>query len=407
MKRSLFFLIFALCLFSTVYAKSLSVSTRAEKAILLNPENGAILYEKKAHQPHVPASLTKIVTGLYLLDHLQPSLKARCVASQEALEVIHADIRQADITKYPSYILEHDGTMMGLSVGHSYCLETLLYALLLNSSNDAANVLAETTAGSIPTFVQGMNQYLMNLGFTQTSFQNPSGFYHPAQWTTAYEMAKIAGIAFRNPIFSKIIQTTVYEEDPVKKITTYNRMMKEGKYQYTKAIGAKTGYLESSGYNLVAAAEDGGRLLIGVVLGCKTSNERYEDLIALFEAAFAEKKQARLLFTEGAEFQREIEDSTLKAGLKNKVELDYFPSEEGEMEAKVVWYQVKLPIAVGAQVGELNVTNEHGYQLASAPLLALNEVQAKGSSMWMLILTAAVLIGIVVFAVGKKRRKLF
>lgn len=414
MKRVFLRLLLFLCAVSVADAQMLTVSTRAKAAVLINPDNGAILYEKHAHQPHYPASLTKVVTALFLLEQLNPSLTTQCLASKEALTQVNAEVRQADVSKYPPHILEHDGVMMGLKAGESYCLETLLYALLLNSSNDAANVLAETSAGSIPSFMEGVNRYLQEKGMVHSHFQNPHGLYHPAQLITAYEMAKIAGLAFSNPLFAKVAQTSTYQDDPIKSFTTYNRLMKEGKYRYPKAIGGKTGYTASAGFNMVAAAEEGGRRLIAVVLGCKSSDERYEDVIALFEAAFAEKKEKRLLFAhEGSSFQREIEGKILKAGLKNQVEIDYFPSEEGRMEAQIEWFHKTLPIAVGEQVGELRVLNEHACLLAASPLFALDEVRQNRSLLMTGVITGLVavfLCGLYFLqrlAMAKKRRKLF
>jgi len=397
---------FFLLAVSILHAQPLNVPVRAEKAILYNPENGAILYEKKANDPHNPASLTKVATALFLLDHVRPDMEKICVASKLALQVIHADIRQRDIFKYPPYILEHDGTMMGLAEGDAYPFEMLLHALILTSSNDAANVLAETSHGTIESFMEELNEYLLSKGIVHSRFQNPSGFYHPGQWTTAHEMAKLAGMGLQNSAFRKVISTRVYDKNPDEIITNYNRMMKEGKFSYEKVIGGKTGYLASAGYNLVIAAEDRGRTLVATLLGCKKSDHRYEDAISLFEAAFSEPQVTRCLFSEGAEFTREIpkREEPLKAYLKEKMEASYFPAEEGKMEGKIHWNTLQLPIRKGEEVGKLIVTDERGNQVTSCPVLAAEGIKG-GFPVLKVILGVLLLAGVAFVAMARKRKR--
>jgi len=292
--------LFFLCT-AVLEAQALNVSVQAKYAILYNPDNGAILFQKNAHDPHYPASILKIATALFVLDHKKVDLNKKFIASKKALEVMDADIKQADPMKYPAYILEHDGVTMGLEEEKSYMLKDLLHGLLLASGNDAANVIAENCSRSIEKFMDELNGYLREKGIHQTCFQNPHGLHHPAQVTTAYDMACIAALAFRNPRFCEIVKVPSYELEIGGSLTNYNSLVKEGKYQYPKILGGKTGYVASSGFNLVAAAEDQGRTLIAVLLGYEKKEDRFKDAITLFETAFREKKKRRLLFSKDPE----------------------------------------------------------------------------------------------------------
>lgn len=383
----LLFLFLSFFLMSTLSAQPLNVKVRAKSAILYNPDNGAILFQKRAKEPHYPASILKIATALFVLDQKNIDLQKICVASKDALEIIRADEKQADPLSYPPYIIEHDGVTIGLEEGKEYSLEELMHGLLLKSGNDAANVIAEEIGGSIPKFMEDLNLYLQKRGIHQTRFQNPHGLHHPAQMTTAYDMALITGLAFQNPTFCKIAITPTYLFKEGKQITNTNRLLKEGKYQYPKYIGGKTGYIASAGHNLVAAAEQNGRKLIVVLLGCENIREHFEDAINIFEVAFREKEKKRLLFSKDHEcFLRKNskDEEILKAKLEQDVAVHYFPSEESDLHAKLIWYKLKGPVLKDAVVGKLVVENAAGIELTTAPLLATWTCEKPNFSHWWL-----------------------
>lgn len=361
-----------------IAAQPLNVPVRAKAAILYNPKNGAILFEKGAKEPHYPASLTKMATALFVLDAKNLDLESQFIASGSALEVMNAHIKQSDPLNYPPHVLEHDGVMIGLKKGEALSLNTLLHSLLLYSSCDAANVIAEGCSGRVETFMEEMNAYLREKGITQTRFQNPHGLHHPAQLTTALDIAKIAGLAFENALFMEIDQTPYYDWPGHKPIVNTNRLLKEGKYKYPRAIGGKTGYTASSGYNLVVAAEDKGRRLIAVLLGCEHSEDRFKDAIALFETAFREKPLVRHLFSKGDDqFSRDVpkSDTQLRGRLEEDLNVSYFLSEEGKLNAHILWHKLRLPVKEGAQVGNILVEDAQGNEVASSPLYAANRVE--------------------------------
>lgn len=376
--------IFLFLLAVNIHAQPLKYSTKAKAAILYNPDNGAILFEKEAHQLHHPASTLKIATVLFLLDQKQVDLDTKCVASKAALTVINAEAKHADFSLYPAHILEHDGTMAGLKPGKTYSYNSLIHGMLLQSGNDAANVIAEACSGSIEKFTEELNAYLQSKGFTKTRCDNPHGLHYPTQVTTAYELAQIAALGFKNPQFAKIIKSTSFAGDI--SIVNTNRLLKEGKYKYPKTLGGKTGYVAKAGYNLVTAAEENGRRLIAVLLGSPNSEERFKDAIALFEAAFREKKKERILFSKDhGSFHRTIPkaDRPLKGRLDRDVVISYYPSEERELKARLQWNRVKLPISAGMEIGKLIVEDEGGNTYIETPLFS--ETGLKKSVLYQII----------------------
>jgi len=167
----------------------------------------------------------------------------------------------------------------------------------------------------------------------------------------------------------------------------------------------------------VVAAEDKGRRLIAVVLGCENHEDRFKDVIALFETAFREKPLKRTLFSKGdASFSRLLPKSEeiLKGRLDEDLFVSYFLSEEGKLSARILWQKLRLPVKAGSQVGRIVVEDERGNQVASAPLFAVNRIEKMTyykwidffrSSLFLLLIPA----GIILFAflkLHKKGRKL-
>lgn len=279
-----------LTLASVLCGKPLDVKVRAPSAILMNGDTGAILYEKHAHTQVYPASTTKIATALCILEETKGILDKKATVSAESLKMKgNGD---------PAYGLESDGTMMQLVRGEVHTYEALLHGLMLASGNDAANVLAESICGSVPTFVDKMNAYAKSLGCKNTHFCNPHGLHHPEHYSTAYDMCLIARGALKHPKVRQVVSSISYtipktNKQPVREIKQPNGLIKAGPHHYPKAIGLKTGFHSAAKYTLVAAAEHEGRTLVAAVMGADKSADRYIDAKALFEAAFAEKKRER------------------------------------------------------------------------------------------------------------------
>ena len=327
----------------------------------MNADTGVILFEKEPHKQCFPASITKIATALYALEHL--NLSHIVTVSAESLR---KKPPKKDWSTVPSFWLETEGTSAGLVKGSQYSVEALLHGLMLVSGNDAANALAETISGSVLTFIDHLNTYLSDAGCLRTHFCAPHGLHHPEHLTTAYDMAILTRKALQNPKFREIVSKQKYRE-----WNQANQLLRAGPFFYPKAIGVKTGFTSLAGYNLVAAAQHEGRTLIAVVLGCEKREERYLDAISLFETAFTEQKIHRVLFRQSTVLSKELEGgkNPLSAVLTKELAIDYYPSEEPLIQAKILWKIPPLPILKGTQVGELQLSDGQ-----SSPLITSSNV---------------------------------
>lgn len=246
----------------------------SESVILIDADTGAVLYDKNSHAKSYPASTTKILTGLLVLENC--SMDETVTFSREAAESV-----------------SYGDASLGTRTGEQYTVEQALYGLLLHSANEIAYGLAEHVSGSLNAFVQLMNQRAKELGAVNTHFSNASGLHDSNHYTTAYDMAMIARACYNNTTFVNIDSTyTTYVIPPTNK-TSSNRyvrhrheMLKNRKYYYEYCKGGKTGYTDDAGNTLVTFAEKNGTRLICV---CYKSTEegRYTDTRALFDWGFA------------------------------------------------------------------------------------------------------------------------
>ncbi|MBS3903789.1 MAG: D-alanyl-D-alanine carboxypeptidase [Simkania sp.] len=366
-----------------VDAGQIKLSTRAEAAILVNADSGVVLFEKNADLPAYPASTTKIATAWYILETFGDRLDEKVKVSQEAVAYSPVHLKRSDPAKYPSYRMEATATNMHLQAGEIVSVRTLLYGLMLISANDAANVLAEHFGGNIDAFMENVNRFLIERGIENTWFTNPGGFHHVAHKTTVRDMALMASLAMRNPMFQTIVSALSYErpannKQPATTIRQANGLMKPGRNFYPKAIGIKTGHLQIAGFNLVAAAKQGDRTLVAVLLKCKESDERYQDAKMLFEAAFSEKKMNRVLLSkEHEQFKLEIPGAKqlLVARLQEDLKLTYYPSEEPQIRSIVNWMVPQFPIEAGQTVGEVVLLDMQSTPLGKAGLIASQRVE--------------------------------
>lgn len=277
---------FILCLITCIVCLSIllpvktladnnNLNINAESAILIDGDTGKILYEKSAYEKRAPASTTKIMTALLALEH--------CKTTDVAIVTSEA------ITSVPSgYSTDL------LKMGEELTIKDLLYALLLPSSNEAANVLAIHIAGSIDSFASMMNTKAMDLGCKNTHFVNPNGVHDDNHYSTAYDLSLIAKEAMKNDIFRQIVSTASYTLPNSNKysridrtlITTNDLIKKQSNNYYEYAIGIKTGFTTPAKNCLVSSATKDGKTLIAVVLRSNTDNNRYNDTKTLFNYGF-------------------------------------------------------------------------------------------------------------------------
>ncbi len=375
------FLLFCL---SMLYAQPLDVTLQAKEAILINAESGKVLFEKDAHKPAFPASITKIATALFVLDKYHNRLDEMFSVSKEALRSLNSEEKRRREYASPAYWLEEGSRSLGLLVGEKETLRSLLGAMLIASGNDASNVVAEGIGGTIPHFMEGMQEYLKEIGCEKSCFKNPHGLHHPLHVTTAFEMAEMTRRAMKIDEFQKIVSSLFYTHG-THSFSQTNRLMKKGKYFYPYAIGVKTGHTSRAEYNLVAAAEKEGRRLIAVLMGCGESVQCYEDAQNLFEAAFREKKRQKTLLQAPKTFQMKIEGAKtlLQTSLAEDVTVTFYPSEEEPLSLFLHWKTpLLLPIAKGAHVATIELFSAKKEKVMQIPLFAKEDVSPTFFHQW-------------------------
>jgi len=251
-----------------------NVSISADGGILMDAGSGAVLYEKNAKEAYFPASITKILTALIVIENCD--LDDMVTFSNSAVNT-----------------LEPGASILGARVGDKMSVRDCLYALLLQSANEVANALAEHCSGSIEDFADLMNKTAESLGCVNSHFVNPSGLNDENHYTCAYDMALIAQAAFSNPTFVEIDSTTYYDV-PAGQLKQYpngwryyahHRMLKKNdSLYYDGIIGGKTGYTSLAGNTLVTCAERDGLKLIAVILNGHQTH--YSDTKSLLNFGF-------------------------------------------------------------------------------------------------------------------------
>ena len=244
----------------------------AEGAVLLDAATGKVLYGKNQDAQFYPASITKIMTALVVLE--------RCNLSDTVT-----------FSESATTNLESGAVSLGITAGDTLTVEQCLYGLLLKSANEIGNGLAEHVAGSVSAFADLMDEKARELGCLNTNFENPHGLNDSEHKTTPYDMALIMRAALQNDTFRKIDTTTAYKFPATQKtgertITMGHKMMypTDSRY-YEGIIGGKTGYTSKAGNTLVTAVERDGVRLIAVVM--KAKGTQYTDTKAMFDYGFA------------------------------------------------------------------------------------------------------------------------
>ncbi len=253
----------------------------ATSAILIEADSGEVVFEKNADQIMFPASTTKILT-VYLgltIGKTNNMLDEIITISEEAAN------------------LPEGSSTIPLSAGETIRFEDLLYATMIRSGNEGANAIAETISGSVPDFMDLMNQTVNYMGCTSTHFTNPHGLHDEQHYTTARDMAIIAREAMKNSTFRQIAASTSYA---LPKSNMYrartlrnseNALMNQGdnnnKYFYPYADGIKTGFTNEAGRCFVGSASKNGVSLISVVF-YSSSTGRWTDTKKLMEYGFSQ-----------------------------------------------------------------------------------------------------------------------
>ena len=267
-KRNLLFLAFTLFISPLTYGAP-SPTVKAEGAILIEPHTQTILYSKNSSSKFYPASTTKVLTSLLLVEDMD---------------------EQAVITKSPESVanVPSDSSHIGLQVGDKYLYPDGIHGIMMGSDNFISYDMAIYNAGSIQAFADKMNEKAKSLGAKSSNFVNPHGYHDPNHNTTPYDLSLITAAAFDDPTLSQIAGTHEYifnvlnKANPLKLIHTAPFFKKDSPYYNPFVLAAKTGYHTPAGRTLVAKAQYGNLELVAVVM--KSDYPGYfEDINTLFD----------------------------------------------------------------------------------------------------------------------------
>ena len=373
-----FFVILILFSFLTPFSNANNLEIYSPSALLMDFTTGKILYDKNMDEKRYPASLTKVMTAIIVLENCD--LKDIVTISYDAVMSLSSGYVTAN-----------------LQIGEKFTVEQLLYVLMIGSSNDAALALAEHISGSVEEFSKLMNKKAKELGCNSTNFVNPNGVHDKNHYSTAYDLAIIAKYAMNNELFRTIVSTTSYRlpaTDKYKRedrlFTTTNQLLmlnnnsRNDNYYYKYATGIKTGFTTPAGNCLVASANKNGLQLIAVVLGSGQTKSglsaRYIDTINLFDYGYDNYILKEVIKSGGVVQTTNVSNATrdtkkLEAVVQNDVSVLIKQSDKDSAILPKVNLNdnLKAPIKKGEVIGSVTYTIE-GIDYTQN-LLASNDVK--------------------------------
>ena len=330
-----------------VKAEEISTNTlapNAKSSILIEESTGKILYEYNSHEKLNPASMTKMMSLLLIMENIEKGV-----------------IKWEDMITVTENASGMGGSQILLETGEQMSVEDLVKGVAIASGNDAVVALAETIAGTEENFVKMMNDKVNKLGLKDTNFKNCHGLDEENHYSSAYDMAMIAKELVKHEKileFSKIYETYLRENTDRKIwLVNTNKLVrfKEG------VDGLKTGYTASAGYCLTATMKKDDMRVIATVMGESDSKTRNNEVSSMLDYAFAQYGLDKLL----------SKDSVIKKVKVNKgkkSELELVPKEdvtilykkvEGKInpDYKIEIDEIKLPIKKGEVIGTLYLKN--------------------------------------------------
>ena len=396
------FILIILISFSNIFTMYVKAATLPETlspyCLLMDLDSGAILYNKNAYEKVYPASTTKIMTAIVVLE--------KCKLD-EIVPISHYSIFNVPI----------DYSNANLKEGEELTVENLLYALLIPSANDAAFALAQYVGSNgesylcdssatakeqfetqTKAFYDLMNEEAKNLGCKNTHFENPNGIHSENHYTTAYDLSLMGQKAMTFDIFRKIVSTKTYTLPASNKYENEDRFFKNtnnlldtsGKYYYEYANGIKTGYTEPAKHCIVCSASKDNANLVAVVLHGEYLEDgvrqREQDCITLFDYGFSNYTAKTIanageikksILVSGASFDTMhlnlVLEEDLNALLPNDFNLaEYNPNIRLNED-------IKAPISKGQELGtisySINNIDYTGKLVAETEVLELDKVK--------------------------------
>ena len=345
MKKILILLMINFLFIPVVSAEDLKLAENAKSAILIEASTGEILFEKNADERLVPASMTKMMSMLVII---------------EAIE--NGDLKWNQEIQVSENASSMGGSQILLETGEKMSVRDLFKGVAIASGNDAVVALAEAVAGTEDAFVQKMNDKAKELGLKNTNFKNPHGLDTANHYSSARDMSLIAKELVKH---EKVLEfTSVYEdylrENTDRKIwlVNTNKLVRF----YDGVDGLKTGFTEGAGYCLTATAKKDGMRVIAVVMGEADSKMRNQEVSEMLDYAFAQYKLENLLedgYSLGKYKVYNGKDEFVTVIPKDGATI---LRKKGEKSSKATYevdvYELKAPLKKGDVVGSLKIKED-------------------------------------------------
>jgi D-alanyl-D-alanine carboxypeptidase (penicillin-binding protein 5/6) len=347
---------------------------RASAAALIDAETGVVLFEKSMHERRPMASTTKVMTALLVLE------------SSDLPETV----------KVGRVVNTVSGSSLYLKPGDVVRTDDLLTALLVQSANDAAVVLAEEISGSVAAFADRMNERAQQLGVSDTHFLNPHGLHHSGHYSSAYDLAVITREAFNHTRFgelvaSKRVKVAVPSAPGGRRLlVNHNKLLWKADY----ADGVKTGYVRQSGHCLIASGTQDERRLIVVLLN---TGDMYGEAKALLDYGFRNFRRQVYVHPGDAVGRAEVrggQEPQVPVVCQKTLSSISGPGMEDDVRLEVTVAPLEAPVAAGTPAGEARLVSD-GRVLASSLLLSSEPVprsRLRVSGLW--LLRAVVIVGL-------------
>jgi D-alanyl-D-alanine carboxypeptidase (penicillin-binding protein 5/6) len=350
----------AVLLFGGLIPRAEAFETTAQAAFLIDLQSGQELYAKNADVPLPPASMSKLMTVLMVFERLADG----SLSLDDTFPVSEKAWRKG-------------GSKMFVEVGSRVRVEDLLHGIIVQSGNDACIVVAEALGGTEEAFSEQMTRRGRELGLTNSTFKNASGWPDPEHLMSARDLAKLAAIIIENyPQYYQIFAEREFIYSNIRQYTR-NPLL----YQDIGADGLKTGHTEEAGFGLTASAVRDGRRLVMVLAGLERAGDRARESERLLDYGFRNFKNYQLFVSGGAVDQADVwlgSTGSVPLIIQEDIWVSLTPEGRRDLKVKVVYDgPIPAPVADGSQVAELDISAP-GLEPRRIPLIAGAAVQAAG-----------------------------
>ena len=328
--------------------------------ILMEATTNKVLVEYNSDAQIAPASMTKVMSSYVIAD-----------------QIANGTINLDDKVLISEKAWRTGGSKMFIEAGKRVSVKDLLSGIIIQSGNDATIAMAEYVAGSEEGFVDFMNAYSLELGLSGTLFQNSTGLSDANHYTSAKDLATLTKVLINNfPEHYSIYKEKEFTFSNIRQLNRNNLLWRDDTVD-----GVKTGHTESAGYCLIASAKRSDMRLIVVVAGSPSDNERFNSSQRLLEYGFRFFATQKLINA-----NEEVTTAKVWGGKKDQVSLGsaddiFLTLPRADHKNKKAHYKfknnIRAPIKVGDKIGTVEFTS-NDIVVLSAPLVALEEVKAKG-----------------------------